>query len=281
MKISRIEHARHFHSMHQQDGIFIMPNAWSVGSACLLEDAGFKAIATTSAGIAFDAGLPDYTAALSRDDALAVTTGITAAVDLPVSADAENGYGHTPEAVAETIRLCADAGCVGAGIEDYSSDKSMGLYDIGLATERIQAARNAADALALPFTLTARAECFLTGHPDAFAESVKRANRYAEAGADCLFVPGLRDIGQIEAFVKAVNGPVSVVMGLSGTPISVNQLEDIGVRRVSIGGSLARATLGLVRRAANELIQHGTFSFSDGQIPDSELSEMFTRRLGG
>ncbi|MEE9320646.1 MAG: isocitrate lyase/phosphoenolpyruvate mutase family protein [Granulosicoccus sp.] len=281
MNSNQFELAKEFLSLHQRDGIFIMPNAWSVGSACLLEDAGFKAIATTSAGIAFDAGLPDYTGALNREDALAVTAQITSAIELPVSADAENGYGHTPEAVAETIRLCADTGCVGAGIEDYSSDKSMGLYDIDLAAERIQAARKAADSLAFPFTLTARAECFLTGHADAFTESVKRANRYAEAGADCLFVPGLQDIGQIGAFVRAVNSPVSVVMGLSGAAVSVKQLEDVGVRRVSVGGSLARATLGLVRRAANELMQKGTFSYADGQIPDDELSAMFTRRLGG
>jgi len=252
-----------------------MPNAWDAGSACLLAAAGFSAIGTTSAGIAFSHGLPDYQAVLSRETALQATVQIAAAVQIPVSADAENGYGHDPEEVAETIRLFAQSGVVGASIEDYAADYGKDLYEFDLAVERIRAARTAADALDMPFTITARAECYLIGHENAFAESVKRANAYREAGADCLFVPGVKDVDTIRNLVREVDGPINVVMGLAGKPISVSQLAEIGVRRVSIGGSLARATLGLIRQAAGEIFGKGTFDYAKQQIPDGELCRVF------
>ena len=270
-----------FKDLHAADGIFVMPNAWNAGSACMLEAAGFPAVGTTSAGIAFCLGLPDYEGALSREAALEETCRIAGAIRVPVSVDAENGYGHTPEEVAETIRQVADTGAVGASIEDYSAGFSAGgLYDRVLSVERIEAAVEAAASLPFPFTLTARAECYLAGHPNPFEESVARAVSYRDAGADCLYVPGMTDAETIGRLVKDVNAPVNVVMGLSGSPLTVAQLEDLGVKRISIGGSLARATFGIIRRAAEEIRDHGTFTFSDDQVPDAELCRFFTGRKG-
>jgi len=256
-----------------------MPNAWNAGSACMLEDAGFPAIGTTSDGIAFCLGLPDYEGLLTREAALEETKRIAAAVRVPVSADAENGYGDSPEDVAETIRLVAQTGAVGASIEDYTGRPDEPLYERTLAIERIQAARNAADSLDVPFTLTGRAECYLVNHPEAFEESVVRANLYRAAGADCLYVPGIKDLKTISAMVKEIDGPINVVMGLAGNPLTIKQLEDVGVKRVSVGGTLARVTFGAIRRAAKELRESGTFQFAKQQVPDEELCRFFLNRL--
>jgi len=270
-----------FRDLHFAKGIFVMPNAWNAGSACILEAAGFSAIGTTSAGIAFCLGLPDYEGVLTRDAALEETQRIAGAVAVPVSADAENGYGHTPEEVAETIRRVADAGAVGASIEDYSADYDSGLYARDHSVARIKAARAAADSLGFTFTLTARAECYLVDHPKPFAESVIRANAYRAAGADCLYVPGVRDADTIGALVKEIDGPVNVVMGLAGIPLTVAELEALGVKRVSIGGSLTRATFGLIRRAAEEIRHDGTFEYAADQVPDAELCRFFSNRVQG
>lgn len=256
-----------------------MPNAWNAGSACMLEAAGFPAIGTTSAGIAFCLGLPDYEGVLTRDAALEETRRISRAVAVAVSADAENGYGHEPEQVAETIRRFASAGVVGASIEDCSASHGRKLYERKHSVARIEAARASADALGFPFTLTARAECYLAGHPNAFDESVIRANLYRKAGADCLFVPGVKDPDTIAALVREIDGPLNVVMGLVGNSLTVSQLEELGVKRVSIGGSLTRATFGLIRRAADELRREGTFKFANEQIPDDELCRFFSERI--
>ena len=269
--------ARRFKNLHAANKAFIMANAWNAGSAVILEDAGIKAIGTTSAGIAFSHALPDYKGELPFDTALIETGRIVNAVNIPVSMDAENGYGHSSESVFENMQAIALTGVVGAGIEDYTGNSDRPLYDIELASERIQSARQAVTGLGYPFTLTARAECYLTGHPEPFRESVRRVNRYYEAGADCLFVPGIMDIETIKALVDEVDGPVSVVMGLSGTPVSVAQLRQAGVTRISIGGSLARATFGLVRQAAREMLDKGTFEFSGQQIADNELCKLFSR----
>ena len=269
--------AENFKRQHQSEKIFIMANAWNTGSAILLEQAGFTAIGTTSAGIAFSHGLPDYQSELSFETALEETQSIAKAVNIPVSMDAENGYGDSPEAVFENMKRIVDTGVVGASIEDYRGQQSDPLYDIELATDRIRSAKEAVTCLEYPFMLTARAECYLTGHEDPFRESVKRVNRYREAGADCLFVPGVKDIDTIRQLVSEVDGPISVVMGLSGKPISVVELEDAGVSRISIGGSLARATFGFVRQAAREMLDNGTFDFSSQQIADSELCSLFQK----
>ena len=271
-----------FRDLHSADGIFVMPNAWNAGSACMLEAAGFPAVGTTSAGIAFGLGLPDYEGALTREAALEETGRISRAVRIPVSVDAENGYGHSPEEVAETIRRVAETGAVGASIEDFAASYGTGaLYDHTLAVERIEAAVATAASLPFPFTLTARAECYLVGSANPFAESVKRATAYRDAGADCLYVPGMTDAKTIGRLVKEVDTPVNVVMGLAGNPLTVNELEDLGVKRVSIGGSLARATFGLIRRAAAEIRDRGTFTYSEQQVPDSELCQFLAGRRGG
>lgn len=269
--------ARAFRDLHEAPGIFLMPNAWNAGSACLLAEAGFAAIGTTSAGMAYCLGRPDYQARLGRVETMEEVGRIAAAVALPVSADLENGYGHDPEDAAETIRQAIAAGAVGGSIEDYSGDSAMGLYDPALAAERIRAAREAADASAIAFTLTGRAECYLAGHPDPFPESVKRANLYREAGAHCLYVPGVRDAETIAALVREIDGPLNVVVGLAGEPLSLDRLGELGVKRVSVGGSLMRATYAVVRRAAEEMRRSGTFGFTRDAIPNGEMSALFGR----
>lgn len=278
-RISAEQHARGraFRALHEQ-GTFLMPNAWNAGSACLLAAAGFEALGTTSAGFAYARALPDAAGRLPLAAAMADTRALTEAVALPVNADAENGYGDTPEAVARCIRACIEAGCVGAGIEDYAGDPARGLYDVALGAERIAAAREAADATGLAFTLTARAECFLYGVDDAFDESVRRLNRYRKAGADCLYAPGVGDPETIAALVQALGAPVNVVVGKRNCDLTVDVLRGCGVRRISIGGTLARAGLRLVERAAAEMRERGTFAFAAEQLTDAELARRFAGR---
>lgn len=261
--------------LHQQDDIFVMPNAWDAGSAKLLAAAGFKAIATTSAGIAFSLGHPDSENAVSRDEMLQAIKNIVQAVDLPVSADLEAGFGSRPAVVAETIQMAIEVGVVGGNIEDFTGNRQKPLFDRILATDRIQAARVAANNQLLPFVLTARTDCYLVEHPKPFAEALERAQLYCEAGADCIFIPGVRDLNLIEQLVQQIPKPLTVVVGLKGSPFTVQQLADIGVRRITIGGSLARATYALIRKAAQEMMIKGQFSYAEEQIPDGELCEFF------
>lgn len=270
--------AERFKRLHLDDDIFIMANAWNAGSAVLLEDSGFKAIGTTSAGIAYSQAIPDYAGLLPFKDALLETSKIAQISQLPVSMDAENGYGHSSEDIYNNMKLIAKTGVVGASIEDFSGDKSKPLYDVALAVERIKAAKQAVAELEYPFMITARAECYLTGHPNAFKESMHRLQKYQEAGADCLFVPGIKDAKTIKTFVQELDAPLSVVMGLKGKAISVAELQDLGVSRISIGGSLARATFGLVQQAAREILEHGTFNYSQQQMPDADLCALFSRK---
>ena len=242
----------------------------------MLASSGFCAIATTSAGIAFSLGLPDYEGAVSQAQMLDCIHRIARSVDVPVSADLEAGYGREPVHVAKTIALAVAAGAVGGNIEDFTGDASAPLFERALAAERIRAARAAADAAGMAFTLTARTDCYLAKTDNSFSEAVLRANMYREAGADCLFIPGACDPGTIAQLVKEIDGPLTVVMGLTGASLTVSQLEDLGVRRVTIGGSLARATYGLIRQAAREMALHGTFDYSSQQIPDAELCAFFS-----
>jgi len=271
----QIEHGLRFRDMHAGARTFVMPNAWDPGSARMLAAAGFECLATTSAGIAYSLGVPDIEGRVSRSQMIERIHLIASAVDVPVSADLEAGFGAAPEHVAETIRLTVDAGVVGGNIEDLSGDAQAPLHDIGLAAERIRAAREAADRSGIVFTLTARTDCYLVGVPSPFAEAVRRANRFHEMGADCLFVPGIKDAETIGALVREIDGPLNVVMGLTGGTFTVAQLNALGVRRISIGGSLARSTFGLIRRAAQEMREHGSFGYAEQQIPDGELSRFF------
>ncbi len=256
-----------------------MPNAWNAGSAVLFEQAGFEAFATTSAGMAYAHAVPDSAGELGFDRALLETAEMATAVDIPLSMDAENFYAETLEAVKPNLQRIFTTGVVGANIEDFTGKREQPLYDFELAVERVQAAVETISELDYPFTLCARTDCFLVGHEDAMNESIRRLNRYREAGADCLYAPGLRDLESIKTLVKEVDGPVNVVMGLSGTPIALDELRQAGVARISIGGSLARACFGLVRRAAREMLEQGSFDYAQQQIADGELGKLFRDRL--
>lgn len=275
----QIELGRRFRRLHEE-GTFLMPNAWDTGSALLLEAAGFAALGTTSAGIAYSLGKPDAAGALTIDEALDETARIAGAVSVPVNVDAENGYGESPEAVAECIRRCIEAGAVGAGIEDYTQDPGRPLYDRALAVERIRAAREAADASGVPFVLTARAECHLYRVPDAFAESVARSNLYREAGADCLYTPGVRDRDEVAALVREVDGPMNFVVGRGMADYTLEELGELGIRRVSIGGSLHRATFALAERAAAEMKLMGRFTWAADQLDAADFDRLFAERRG-
>ena len=275
----QIELGRRFRRLHEE-GTFLMPNAWDTGSALLLEAAGFEALGTTSAGIAYSLGKPDATGALTVDEAIDETARIAGAVSVPVNVDAENGYGESPEAVAECIRRCIEAGAVGAGVEDYTQDPGRPLYDRALAVERIRAAREAADASGVPFVLTARAECYLYRVPDAFAESVARSNLYREAGADCLYTPGVKERSEVAALVREIDGPMNFVVGKGTADYTLEELGSLGIRRVSIGGSLLRATFALAERAAAEMKLLGRFTWAADQLDAADFDRLFAERRG-
>ena len=274
------ELGRRFQRLHES-GTFLMPNAWNAGSALLLETAGFEAVGTTSAGIAYSLGKADAAGEFGMDEALDETARIAGAVSVPVNVDAENGYGDTPEAVAQCIRRCIDAGAVGAGIEDYTWDPARPLYERGLAVERIRAAREAVDASGMPFVLTARAECYLYRVPDAFAESVARSNLYREAGADCLYAPGVKARDEVQALVREIDGPMNFVVGAATADYTVDELAELGIRRVSIGGSLMRATFALAERAAAQMKDQGRFSWAADQLGPADFDRLFANRRGG
>jgi 2-methylisocitrate lyase-like PEP mutase family enzyme len=263
-----------FRELHQRDGAFIIPNPWDIGTARLLAHLGFEALATTSAGYAFSVGKQDNT--ISRDEMMAHVTAIAIATDLPVSADLENGFGDSPEIVAETIRIAAAAGLVGGSIEDSTKSPDVPIYEHELAVERIRAAAEAARSLEFPFTLTARAENYLVGRPD-LKDTIKRLQAYQEAGADVLYAPGLTSRDDIAVIVSSVDRPVNVVMGLQGVRLSLAELSELGVKRVSVGSALSRAALGAFLRAAKEMREHGTFDFADEAVSYRDISAMFQR----
>jgi 2-methylisocitrate lyase-like PEP mutase family enzyme len=270
MRSSQEEKARRFQALHEGPGAFVIPNPWDAGSARILEALGFEALATTSAGIAFSLGRRDGAGAVSRAEALAVTRQIVDATDLPVSADLENGYGDAPEAAAATIRLAAEVGLVGGSIEDATGDPSHPIYEFDQAVARVAAAAEAARALPFPFMLTARAENFLHGRPD-LDDTIRRLQAFAAAGADVLYSPGLRDLETIRTVCAAVSRPVNVLQGLTGGSFSVEELAAAGARRISVGGSLARAALGGFIRGAREIKEKGTFTYASDAIPHAEV----------
>lgn len=269
--------AEAFKALHERDGVFVIPNPWDAGSAKLLASLGFEALATTSAGLAFSLGRPDAEGALSLDDTLDNAGEIVDATALPVAADLENGFGDLPEDCAQTILRAAGVGLVGGSIEDASGRSDAPIYDFGLAVERVRAAVQAARSLPYPFTLCARAENLLHGRMD-LDDTILRLQAYAEAGADVLYAPGLRTVEEVRAVVQAVAPrPVNVLMGMAGVPLSVNQLQDLGVRRVSVGSSLARAALGAFYRAAQEIRDEGTFGYGEQAMPFAQLNDLFRR----
>ena len=268
------EKAESFRSLHRPGNCFVIPNPWDAGSAKILASLGFEALATISSGCAFGLGKADGCGAVSSEEALDNARAITQATDLPVSGDLENGWSERPEEVAEAIRQAAEAGLVGASIEDSTSESGEPIYPFALAVERIEAAVEAARRLDFPFTLTARSENFLHGRPD-LDDTLRRLLAFQAAGADVLFAPGLRTLEQIAMVVEAVDRPVNVVMGLSGVDADVERLAASGVTRISVGSSLARAALGELTRAAREIVERGTFTYAERATPFPELNGFF------
>ena len=258
-----------FRALHE-NGCFVLPNPWDVGTAKYLQHVGFKAIATTSAGFAFSRGLAD--GAVGRDMMLAHIREIVEATDLPVNADFENGYGDEPDEVAKNVRLCVDTGVAGLSIEDNSGREDRPLYDVDLAAERISAAKEAIGNSGV--VLVGRAECFLVGRND-IDDVIRRLTAYAAVGADCLYAPGIREKADVSAVVAAVAPkPVNLLIG-GAIGLTMANAASLGVRRVSVGGALARAAWGGFIRAAKEIAEHGTFDEFAHAAPHAELQEFF------
>lgn len=269
-----------FKAMHHAPRGFVMPNAWDAGSAIILAEAGVAAIATTSAGIAFSMGRPDYNVrdprlAVPRDVMFERMREIVEAVSLPVNGDLEEGYGDRPEDVAETIRLAIAAGLAGGNIEDRSP-RIEGLIDEQLAVDRIRAARAAINASGNDFVLCARTDAYQVPGEDALKTSIRRAGLFREAGADCVYAPGIADLEAIRTLVLESGAPVNIVTGLRAV-LPVADLLDAGVTRISLGGAIARAALGFVQRSVRELSEAGTLGFAAGQLSGRELNTLFTR----
>lgn len=261
-----------FRDLHHRDRAFVIPNPWDLGTVRLLADAGFEALATTSAGYAFSIGKAD--GAVGRDAMMQHVAQLTAATTLPVSGDLENGYGDAPETVAETVRLAAVNGLVGCSIEDTTNVADAPIYPFEQAVERVRAAAEAAHAMSIPFTLTARAENFLHGRPD-LADTIRRLQAFQEAGADVLYAPGLPDLDAVATVVKSVDRPVNV---LAGNPaFTVDALSKIGVKRISTGSLLTRAAYGEVRRTIAEM-QEGAFGYAQRAYPYAELNALYAKK---
>jgi len=261
-----------FRELHQS-GCFVIPNPWDIGSARYLRHLGFPALATTSSGFAFSRGLPDGAWAVTLDMVLGHVAEIAGSVDLPVNADFESGYARDAEGAAANVRRCAAAGASGLSLEDSTGDPAHPLYDLPVALERLRAAKAALEGTGV--MLTARAECFLTGHPDPLSEAVRRLQAYADAGADVLYAPGLRDRAQIQTVVDAVRPkPVNVLMSWDGG-LTVADLAALGVRRISVGSGLARAAWGGFLRAARSLAGSGSFTEFRDAASFADLNAFF------
>jgi 2-methylisocitrate lyase-like PEP mutase family enzyme len=265
-----------FRALHLS-GCFVIPNPWDSGSARYLEQLGFPALATTSAGFAFSAGLPDSDAAVSRQRSLAYIAQIQDAVRLPVSADFGSGYGVGPEQVAENVALCAATGVAGLSIEDATGDGAAPLYALPLAVERIRAARRAIDRQGGGVMLTARAECYHVGHPDPLRESIRRLQAYAEAGADVLFAPGVQRKDEIRTLVQALEPMPFNLLVVRDIGLHVDDIAALGVRRISVGGALALAAWGAFMRAAHALRAQGSFAPLADVASYAELNGLFER----
>lgn len=264
----QLEKFERFRALHARDRAFVIPNPWDAGSARVLDALGFEALATTSAGYAFSVGKRDSFAGLTRQEVLANAAAIVAATDLPVSADLEDGFGAHPAICARTVVLACETGLVGGSIEDATGDAAQPIHEFSLAVDRVRAAAEAARGR--PFLLTARAENHLWGRPD-LGDTIARLQAYSEAGADVLYAPGLPDLDAIRTVCAEVDKPVNVVMGLRGPAYSVRELSEAGVRRISVGGSFARAAMGALHRAAQEVLDAGTFNYAEEAMPGAEL----------
>ncbi|MGH7311050.1 MAG: isocitrate lyase/PEP mutase family protein [Candidatus Rokuibacteriota bacterium] len=258
-----------FRALHQEPGVFLIPNPWDAGSARLLAGLGFPALATSSGACAGVLGRRD--GQVTRDEALAHARVIVEATELPVSADLEKGFGDAPAVVAETIRLAAGVGLVGGSIEDATGDRDRPRYDLGQATERVAAAVEAARGLGFPFTLTARTENFVRGNPD-LDDTIKRLQAFEKAGADVLMAPGLPDLAAVRAVCAAVSRPVNFMAGIKGKSFTVAELSAAGVKRISLATSLYRAAMTGLLEAAREVKDKGTFGYLDRSLATPELN---------
>jgi 2-methylisocitrate lyase-like PEP mutase family enzyme len=273
---SQAQKAAVFKFLHNLPKPLIVANPWDAGTARILTALGFEALSTTSGGLATTLGRRDGTASITRAEALANAKAIVEATHLPVAADLENGYSHTPEGVAETIRLAAEAGLVGGSIEDATGEPSHPIYDFDLAVERVAAAVEAARALPFPFMFVARAENYLHGRPD-LDDTIRRLQAFEKAGAEVLYAPGLTRPEDIQAVCAAVSRPVNVLAALKGAPhLSVADLAALGVRRISIGSALSRAALTAFVNASREIRESGTFTFAAETLASSEISGLIT-----
>ena len=275
-KQDQIRKAEAFAAMHTGGKILVLPNASDVGSAKVVVEAGFPALATSSAGVAWLLGYADGQK-ISRTDMLFMVGRIAAALEVPVTADMEAGYGTAPEAVAQTVRETIEAGAVGLNIEDGAFEGTGPLIDIGLATERIAAGRAAAEAAGVPAVINARTDVLLKGGkgPAAIDEAIKRANAYRAAGADCLFVPFARDAETIATLAEGIDGPLNILAGAVSPPVP--ELARLGVARVSIGGLMSLAFATLARTIATELDQTGTYGFAKGLILHPEMNALLEK----
>jgi 2-methylisocitrate lyase-like PEP mutase family enzyme len=266
-----------FRALHEQGGAFVVPNPWDVGTARLLAAIGFRALATTSAGLAFSLGVAD--GSVSKEQVLDHCRTIVTATPLPVSADLENGFADDPDSVADTIRAAAETGLAGCSIEDHTGRRDHPIYDFAMAVERIGAAAQACRRLPHDFVLTARCENFLWGRRD-LDDTIKRLQAFEKAGADVLYAPGLSDLETIRTVCQSVTKPVNVVMGLPGAKFSLADLAGVGVKRISVGSALARLAFGAVVKAAREMQEQGTFRFSDAAMGFAEIESFFAPSEG-
>ncbi|HEY6458336.1 MAG TPA: isocitrate lyase/phosphoenolpyruvate mutase family protein [Steroidobacteraceae bacterium] len=266
------EKAEAFRKLHERDSCFVIPNPWDQGSARLLEHLGFKALATTSAGFAFSIAKPDL--GITKASLMTHLTGVCQSTSLPVSADLQNGFGNDPEDVAVTILQAAKTGIVGGSIEDSSGDTGNPIYPLELAAERIRHAASAARSLGFKFTLTGRAENYVNGRAD-LKDTICRLQAFQEAGADVLFAPGICKAEDIRQIIAAIDRPLNVLIGMPGMHLTVAQLQELGVTRISLGGSLARAAYGALLRAAAEILSTGTFDYTAQAASRKQLEGIF------
>jgi len=277
-----MERAERFKALHARPGAFVIPNPWDAGTARILTKLGFEALTTTSAGLAFTLGKRDGDGTVTRDETFANAKMVVDATDLPVAADLENGFGAAPEVVAETIRLAGEQlGLVGGSIEDSTGDRERPIYDFQQAVERVAAAAEAARALPFPFMLVGRAENLRFGRAG-LDDTIRRLQAFEAAGADVLFAPGLIRAEDIRLVCSSVKKPVNVVMGLGrmqGGDLSVTDLAELGVKRISLGSALSRAALGAFLRAAKEIREEGTFRFTEDAVPMAEAVELMAPPL--
>jgi 2-methylisocitrate lyase-like PEP mutase family enzyme len=269
MTLSQSQKAERFRALHQGPGAFVIPNPWDAGSARILAGLGFQALATSSGAFAGTLGRRD--GKVRREEALAHARAVVAAVDVPVSADLENGFGHAPSFAAETVRLAGETGLVGCSIEDSTGDKDRPFYDIAEATERVAASAAAAKSLGFAFTLTARSENFIRGNPN-LDDTIKRLQAYEKAGADVLMAPGLPDLDAVRTVCAALSKPYNFMAGIKGKSFPKAGLEAAGVRRISLATSLYRAAMGTLIAAATEVRERGTFDYVDTAMTTPELN---------